>query len=211
MFEHELKNAYIGYVRTPWSNTIAYFPFEEDQLDHSGSYTLDKTWTQQTLWFSFSLTNSSLLLSSTPSTTKTTSCWLKIDSFSHHTYSWQAWLIRDSPWCYLLWDASHTPTGYCYLWDWSNEHIVSAPYQNWWNYLAKVVDTTNNKMLFYLNWTKYEINSINQAYWNMVAFSSWSSCSLTTTLSELILADRERTATDVADYYNSTKSKYWIS
>lgn len=39
MFEHELKNAYIGkkpyYDYTPTSSTIAYYPFKEDINDHS--------------------------------------------------------------------------------------------------------------------------------------------------------------------------------
>ena len=48
MFEHELKNAYIGEApRSPWSSTIAYYPLNSSTTvnDMSGNgYTLTNDW-----------------------------------------------------------------------------------------------------------------------------------------------------------------------
>ena len=43
LVQKELKNAYIGEVWTPTSNTIAYFPFTDNQLDEMGNYTIPIT------------------------------------------------------------------------------------------------------------------------------------------------------------------------
>lgn len=242
MFQLELKNAYIGEVWTPTSNTIAYYPLEKDWNDYSWNWH-NLTWlatpTYTTSWGTkkvVSLNGSNLWDINNLSWTYTdytfsvwckptsTGTWQEIfDNLNWISWSW-AWQVYMSFNGSSLEQANNRNFWYQYKqnwWTWSyyNVYWISSLDINIWYNL--VITSTSNWIKMYINWTQVASNSIswiisltawknsiwgrsnNTSSWGNTNFFNWY-------LSEFILENKTWTATQISDYYNSTKSKYWL-
>lgn len=188
----------------PWVNTVAYFPFENDQLDAVWTATINATWTKETIGYRFDLTNDGTTTNLT--TARFVNYWVKFGSVKA--------------------DENQTPfIGYGEI-TYNYRHTVSEfhktiSYQSWvssWGHSTEILTTSwvwynfaygydGTKVVGYLNWTK--VAEITTSLYNTNNRKIWSH--IDETLSNLIYETTPRTAEEVLDYYNYTKSNYWIS
>lgn len=214
---------------TPTSNTVAYYPLNWDVKDYSWNwYNLTETpvsydtlqswikvayysWRRQS-WVPSGV-GMSLYSQSLP---KTYNVWIKGVQYQSNTIQI----------FYLLWSWSYRV---CDLYIQSN--TVGASFWNgsWWNTATvsssfalntryNVVVTYNNStniVSFYKNWTL--IWSVNNGWYVNWSWYSWwtiwysqSNTSSASYLSNVILENKAWTAQEVSDYYNLTKSNYWL-
>lgn len=209
----------------PNKNTVAYFPFENDTLDHSWKWTIvTASWTptKSDIWYWFSwwtyikttLSESSLIWT-LPYTIIMWAKWV----------SWTTWLTNYSP--------LYTTTYYSwwtYSWSewrlWSSNVFYTSRYWSEQPLTLNWSDSTKwNLLVFVLSWNSQDIYQNWQLIWQwtasyrMSASSSFSFPSNSsdswrnkgTRLSNVIIENTPRTAEQVAWYYNQTKSQYWIS
>ena len=206
LVENKLKNAYIGeYVPfTPWANTLAYFPLAEDWLDKTGNYTLSNTWTAQTLWRRFTAQAS---LNSTPSNPRTTSWWVKIASASASW--WQCWVLGIG-WSYICYgtDNSKVYNKSLYIYVNANYYYSINLIDNQWHHIVLTNNWSN--IIWYVDWVAHSLwNPSIPNFWNNLVYCSWSN-TIDVTLSEFIIENKQRTAQEILNYYNNTKSNYWL-
>ena len=214
-----LKNFYKQWWQ-PWANTLVYYPLENDTNDHSGnsnnltgtvSYVTSAN--KQVAKFSWNshLTASSSVVSVQ---TFTISFWVKLNSNSSeqclvanaNTDSWiNITKFPNSYDIYGLYGPSRwwMNTGPVNPWSWTWVHYVS-------------VFEGSNSIKTYSNWNLTDQTSIssNIAY-PSVNFSLWWSVTRWRNfdgwLSEVIIEDRLWSAQEISDYFDQTKSLYWIS
>lgn len=211
MFQHEVKNIYIGEVTwwKPWSNTLAYFPLAEDWLDVMWNYTLSNTWTAQTIGRYFSDSSN---LNTSISGVKTVSVWCKVISKSPSSTYGQMSILN---WFYAGWfsfliqsyNNSGCPQFYAYY--------NNVEYKAWnnlvndweWNLITIVFW---DKVIWYVNWNSYTIynGTLSNIGTAALVLKNNSICDLV--LSNFIIESKARTAQEVSDYYNQTKANYWL-
>lgn len=202
---------------TPWANTIAYYPFVNDTADQMGNITLTSpSAVQQTLWFRITggITGTRGVL-----TVNYIGWWYKPIS---GTSSMIAMNCIDSP--AMGYYYAHTQSNLAQhlyaFWPSYNVNSQSAitTFGNWYH-IAVSYNSTENKTYGYLNGVEYLLYNwqwSNLAQSVMITGSRPGSGSTTSgnaviDVSEVILEDTARSGQQVLDYYNSTKSKYWIS
>ena len=198
---------------TPWANTVAYFPFVDDQLDVTWNATISATGTKQTIGYRFDLTDSGTTTNLT--TAYFINFWVK---FGNRKYSWDGRYINQSV---TLWDGEITYNYNYELGSSESEYHKTVSYQSWadsWGHSTAIPTTSwvwynfaygydGTKVKIYLNWTKIEeittsiYNSNNRKIWKYID----------ETLSNLIYETTPRTDQEVADYFNRSKGIYWIS
>ena len=195
-----------GWGYTPTANTIAYFPFKDDTSDASGHwYTLDVAWSKQTIWYDFTSTVS--IGNSFPySTVKTSMCWVKIKSFSK-SGAHQAWLLRTQPWSYLVSDNLY-PNWWFYAYTNGNKY-TDAP-RTLDTRMHLVITVSWADLVCYKDGVKYTVTGWAGQWWYNRLLYFASNCSWTFCVSDAIFEDKVRTEQEVSDYYNQTKSKYWL-
>jgi len=191
-------------VWTPWSNTLAYFPFKDDQLDKVWSSSISITWTKQTLWYNFS-SSWEILVQTPPSTCSFASWWVKYNSAQ--TTVAQFW------WTYIWWikyNFTHSTANYnkrFEIWLWGQSYNVSSEQNTttWQRYhIAMWYDWTY--AYWYINWQQvWKLSSWHSENWT-IRLWYW----INMDVSEYILESQARTAQEVTDYYNQTKSNYWL-
>lgn len=202
--------------RTPWANTIAYYPLT------ASSTVNDESWNSNTL------TNNS-------GVTFWTYQWVDcayFDGSSYLTqtslsYSWGS--ITMSAWGYSVarnvewsdeWFVRFWPNFWCYVW-WSSRALVCSPWgigtqtwvsESWWKLVTVTFDGTD--MNLYINWT---LDASNQptiptgswlAIWN--TSTSWSFV-WQWGIGDVILESVAWSAQEVSDYYDASKTYYGIS
>lgn len=208
----------------PWSNTLAYFPLENDTLDHSwNNRTLQEsaswTATKQSLWY---LMNGTPYVADIWATAKFISAWINVVTYWSSTVSllwmWDwyfAYQFKEN-WISTMW------------WQWGHVKKVYSV-SNWTFYRAdNYYDTTswvwynmacwynNSHAVFYINWEVYWDTTYiptppsNSAFIISNRFSSSSDNSSSMIFSDVIIEDTLRDTTKYQDYYNSTKSNYWL-
>ena len=221
LYQHELKNAYIGEVWTPTSNTIAYYPLNWDGNDYSwNNKNLTSSWATSytTVWGVLSanfggsnyLYNSSLTCSSIGQTF-TIAWWF----YS----SWQLWVTcmgkASNLWHWwglyyetgLLWriraetQNNNSPTRF----------MPSISYVEWWHHLV----FTHNS-----SWWAIYYDGVSKQTWSMPMDYDWylilgasldsSTYYFNWNISNLILENKVWTAEEISNYYNSTKSTFWL-
>jgi len=212
-----LKNIYIGeYGWKPWSNTVAYFPFVDDALDHSWNWTVLTYWTatKQNLWYS--VTQRAWFLNSN---VKTVLWWVKISSTTYPYDMFVMWNDNAGAAYYFYHVQSNFNQKFLCFYN-SSYNASTASYTmdlNKWYLIGTTIDTENNKVCWYANWQKvFEYN------WTWYNFGSdinffheqrdwwWWYWSNVCYLSECIAESKARTDSEFADYYNQTKSNYWL-
>lgn len=211
LVQKELKNWYIWEYPErwqPWANTVAYFPFENDQLDAVWNAVISTTGTQQTIGYNFNVTDFANITNVTSA--RFVNYWVKFGSVK--SPSW--WLSQNQTvsigYWELVYNYHHT----------SNEYNQTFSYQSWissrwhsntiattswvWYNMAYGYDGT--KVVAYLNWV--QVADITTPLYNTTNWSIW--VLIDETLSNLIYETTPRTAEEIQNYYKSTKSNYWL-
>ena len=207
---------------TPWSNTIAYYPLTAGTTtnDLSGNWkNLTKSWSTAfwTYWgvscasMSWYLYNWSL---SWTLTTLTMSCWFWEEPKSWNYYlmmwlkSWTSWTDTNNLFFMYEWEGRPSGTwfGLQYWESWSiNSWTATSKWvwHNWvitwdWSVIKAYLDgtqvATRNRT------TAVDRNTI-RIWWGNYAY---------TYMSECIFENKARTAQEIQNYYNLTKSNYWL-
>ena len=197
-----MKNAYIGEVWTPWSNTIAYFPFTNNALDQLGNYTLSNSWTKQSIWYLFNVVTNVNIWWWAYSDQKFASYWVKFANSSTVSVLIWVWWMR------------------------LNNRVISSPsysefvfkdsgwsFHNLWN--NWINNNTWYHIAYWWDWTSYKtyINGELKNSWSATPASyseSWIASWSWVILSDLIYEKSMRTAQEILNYYNNTKSDYWL-
>lgn len=204
----------------PSERTIAYFPFKDDKVDHS--------------WNDMFLTNTSLLSKwniwyvctfsqwSSSVTYKVQLAWwwnAKYISIRYkiNSSSWNTGLLSLEKYWNVWYAPSHWNTSL------SNKISVftSSSFTVWaqsawlsfnaWHHISVWYDWS--KILISKDWVQSTLYN-----WSWYQFSEivslvnmWSEANINYEISDAIIEDTCRTQSEITSYYNSTKSKYWIS
>lgn len=219
--------------RQPWANTIAYYPLTSatTTTDMWGNNNLDLTnnwgvtfWVNA--WVDCASINSSQrnALSNQDNIWKTlvgsqsfTYClWIYVNSF----LSDESGIISINNNSYNEDRALGIMTDHTIRWYISdgNVRFVYTPVISTWQWylLTLTQDGDNNLMSIYLNWSLSQSISCNgtggsseDILWIWAKYPSNSS--IHWYVSNVIIEDKARTATEISDYYDQTKWDYWIS
>lgn len=222
----ELKNAYIGEYRVPWVNTYIYYPLTSDLVDvmwnwntwtmvwnctfssTTGIYVSGESWNYVT-WLSIGINNRSVF---------TLNVWIKPNSYSsfnnvkmvlgndgaaQNNFSFKIERRWPSSWYYpaltsgssgIFSNSTVTP-----WWVWKNLCITRD--SSWW-------------YKYYVNWNLVQTWSwwVPNNYSTMYLWYSnyLSNRWITSYIKDYIVETVARTADGVSNYYNSTKSNYWL-
>ena len=215
----------------PWSNTIAYYKFNGNWNDSSWNWlnlTMNNvTYSTLSSWISVAYFNGSAYWLNT-SLSKTLTEWTQsiwicksrntdsetftqIGSVSPTDWEWSIktyWTSTGNIWTTLYY--------WGFIYRWYNNTWIS----NWtWIHVVVVWWSGGNKL--YVNWQQVTLSYV---YWN--SSTSFGSRAFTILsigrhraasadwmqwyVSEWIVEDKQRTAQEVIDYYNQTKSNYWL-
>lgn len=207
---NKIQRIYIGtqkvrppYPYTPTANTIAYFPFKDNQIDVMGNYLISTTGTKQMIWYSF--TSPTDLAYNTQVNERFVWFWLKASSSTH------CWIIiTNLGWMRLNWLNNGQTTKYFTMKDsggtfrQSSNLTISNDARH---YIAFWINTSNqikaridgNQM-----WSVTYSPAIYTGTWML----SWTGSAI---FSDLIIEDTMWTANQVTTYFNETKATYWIS
>ena len=231
----ELKNAYIGEVWTPWSDTLLYLPLKNDTNDYSNNhYTITSSWTisKGNIWYQFGSGWRSYL--STPSLTLD---WKLSDltiSFWHYYVSteqtWGSSIIvskyigsNTSP--RVVFNTAYYRTNSVMdksltymIWNTSNQlkQIKANTLSSWWwhNIICTLSQWT---MKIYVDWLldntltwAWTPKAVNTPIY-IWAYQGSNDKYFVWELSEVIIDNLEWSASDISKYYNWTKWDYWIS
>jgi len=207
----------------PWANTIAYYKFNWNLNDSSGNnrnlslaagsvtYWTESWWAKYGYFNTSTYTNN---YTSMPyySTNYTINYWYK----RVWSVSWNYWIIADF----------HTGSNYfprlkvqnSVIWFIVGRSDVGASGTDSWNNYC--ISISNWITSCYKNWGLVASgHSVNSFSWNLPYFrlntvwyttASYSDYAGDGRFSEFIVENKARTAQEIADYYNSTKSKYWL-
>lgn len=204
----------------PWANTIAYYPLETDFNDAS--------------WNSRNLANTNATITSLNWVDCAYYNWN-----SYSIYEWTALSASDrtfSVWCYVPINNNGTLvhiSNYQYvdntgsLWtnlyqskvyvsDWMSNYIEYTITQ--WQWVNVVVAQNNSNVSLYIKWqlaqtiSNYPSEQRSSNGWGLWAkfWKNNHSERLTGYLSNVILEDKARTAQEITNYYNLTKSNYGL-
>ena len=215
----------------PSANTIAYYKFETDVNDYSwNNRNLTNSWVTFSDWYwIFSTSNNSssqwpyASYSSWLTWYKTISCWF----YKTYDVNWMlavwnsSWNI--SGWYFQL--RTQNPNGFSVSWSWwwsFNTDVTNSSYtvqKNKWHLVTFTQNVANNSwasswtLKIYLDWVYYWTNA---HYFNRPIYRIWSwkdssyYYNFPWKLSNLIIESKEWSASEISDYYNKTKSKYWL-
>lgn len=205
----------------PWSNTIAYFPFKDDVLDHSWNWNVlsnTQYLSKQSLWYKWQFSQwqtwlwINAVFTNSQWNAKFISVWYKVDSAS-----WNSNLL--SIWKY--WSAWYNPSHWRSDLSWkiaifTNSSWTIGASTNWMSFNARhhlTIWYDWSKVLISKDWvqtTLYNWSWYN--FWNdIVIVWWWNNTNMVAYVSNFICESVCWTAQEVQDYYNNTKSLYWIS
>lgn len=210
----------------PWVNTIAYRPLNSTDTVNDMKWTwtaYNLTWTA-TFWvdewvdcyqsrsYGTMLTIADSLLYG--NSNFTVNYWiLEKQTSSSHQHVFLSWWTGKKQQV-LMWI------------NWNNNHLMCwkyfEDYDTWytltaWNWINVCITYDWSNMKIYVNWNLQLTQSISfwiTSSWETSLWDSslwWNNQYFRWNMSEAILEDKERTAQEIADYYNSTKWDYWIS
>ncbi len=219
----------------PWANTLAYYPLNWDFNDYSGNNrNLTNSWVTFVSWWLWQVAsfasgnnayyqNNSLFNTASPFTYNV---WVNASSIP----SWYYYSVHPYYSVLVWWQDGSTITSHCkdlwlclsnkaigYCWSWTD-------YMNWWTIntntrynLVFTYDGNTSKVL-YVNWIQVATETISAfsiTYSNarITLSKSWNAYNtqpFVWQLSNVIVEDKVRAATEVSDYYNLTKWNYWL-
>lgn len=208
----------------PWANTLAYYPLSADFNDASwNGYNLTNSWWSiTTVWWvgcayydgsSYSLNTSNPIFSWTytisvwrrPASTSWV-MWMVLAWTSSTNVEWDFWWLQQSSW--VIWAS-----------DWytlnrsvNSNFTVSA--DTW--YLLTTTVSNYRDVTIYVNWalknSLVRWNSLYNQTWVILWAKKWNVYSEMSTwyISNVIFEDKVWTVTEIADYFDQTKSNYWL-
>ena len=212
----------------PWSNTIAYYKFDWNTNDYSWN------------WYNFTTIQWTAEYNTVNTNKQAAHflwTWIRASNwFAYRSNSWSpsSWNMTISFWYKCLgstWTTQeilcnrdfHWYTWMCMLWpDKEYRFHGSAQERTWhiltewtWTQIVNVVNWGN--CYVYINWNlvysdsySYGSGSQSLCIWWVVRDVGTVEEPARWDLSEVIIESTPRTAQEVADYYNSTKSNYWL-
>lgn len=209
----DLYKAYIGEKPTwkPWSSVIAWFPFQNDLLDHSWNNHNRSSW-GWTLANNMVTTTSTLSQNSLITTSQNFTLAVWADFSKTTATNWYAYI---SP----IWNADW-PTCWFWIRRTTNEFAWFKT-SSWYTFTSSLSTSIHCLVLTrdgstwkaYADWTLIWTKTVS---WNLqsssvarIGSSNWYSYSVTCW--NVVVDSVARTADDVADYYNNTKDLYWLS
>ena len=222
MFEHELKNAYIGeYGWKPWANTLLYMPLNWDTKDevsgNNGTWSWNTQYQTLSSWLKVANCDTwSYIL--TPSISMNTALTLNV--WMYHI-SWDA-IVRcdwqENP--RNFYQSAISPTGAWWGWYYGSTYYWwGLDWTNWWKNIVLTcwswwIDVYVNWTNIYHNWNITSFVWKTQQRWINVDQSKnvWASWRIPWSwyYSNIIVENKVRTAQEISDYYNLTKSNYWL-
>ena len=220
--EKELKNAYIGEVWTPTSNTVLYRPLTANANDESWNG-YNGTWRNTT----YSSTNWAYLIgkaswidfpsSFKPWTSFTYSIWTK-----RLPNQWDLLITnRISSYRYIYFRIKDTGELTLFYGNWSTS-------QSEWNNIATVSDSVWHNIILVKDWINGTVYVDGVSKWTHTfvynpspqkvswgEFCIWQTSSDTTSRDgvydkDCIFESKLRTAQEVSHYFDITKSNYWL-
>lgn len=217
LWEHSLKNAYIGEYRVPWENTIAYYPLTADTNDaywdnnmtNSGIVFWKYNWVQCAYLNNNAYASKSWSLF-TWNPTFTVSVWMNNIDTNNGEIPWSFWSNWAQTQQFLLRLNGSTRT--LNVWWYQNDrdtwyvinrntwyNVIFAYRPSWWT--------------VYVNWESVYSWTWSPAIWNSstrISGDQWGWQLWYWYLSELIFENKKWTIQKAKNYYNSTKSNYWL-
>ena len=202
--------------RTPWENTISYFPFKEDFADHKWNRTLTVN--------DCTIDNGSAKINSQSSymTLSSTIWWSDITInlwyyyWAYSTWWWWNTLFARKGWTYhhLLMPATSSSwtvwqVGFYNSWWYPWSEVLQL--WEWYNII--VVKSWNNQKI-YINSKLVEDNNSsfnNNSYpiWIIANYDSWQSQWAQGRMSELFFENKLWTQEEIDEYFNMSKAEYW--
>ena len=200
----------------PWANTIAYYKFEWNLNDSSwngynwsmryGSFTYStlSSW-EQYLYSNWANYSNNITIPYNPQS-YTINVWCKYWS-SKVFVDFQPYKSASS------WPRFQRLAN-------NSLYLGKTPYISWnftqWTNVVLVLTSSSSK--FYINWQYVNSWGAMQTWYsttNLSINTAWiadnpTAQSWTNYMDELIIENKERTAQEISDYYNLTKSNYWL-
>lgn len=200
----------------PTANTLFYYPFEDNTTDAKWNTSLSwGTYTKQNIWYlcawnSWSTTNAITASDSIKSWLLTMLSWVNVQNKG--SSSWSNWAQvmfmpnGNSSYCYYLYSiwsnlffSRTSNTSDMYTW-------ATLPTNSWHLLVLKV---SSSWASWYIDGTEYPIFSW-YGYWawyeNIHLWRSWTQV----IHSHVIWENRTRTTQEIQNYYNQTKSYFWL-
>lgn len=223
IWDKEVKEIYCGTKEsfTPWANTIYYFPLDTDATDHSWHwYTLSNTWTATTLWRNFTSSVTTSPSGSTISNAKFRMMWIKINNVWYQSQKTNSATMNVDDWFNLVlmsgWVGQSRPITISYYYQsWSSYATTDwQPNLTTWNWYCIAFQNEWTEAVAYCNWVRHVMATWKTGYswgnqWILKKESTttWMSVDI----SEIILESATRTQSQIVNYFNDTKSMYWVS
>lgn len=205
----------------PWANTVAYYPLDTDFTDWSwNSRDLTNTWATITTqgWvacayfdgssyadyngYSLSNTGRTILWWCYIPNDNTTKAFVHISNYNKLHPTGSLGLLLN--WTTII------------VSDWVANYNNGTFTPNQW-FLLTITQAWASEIL-YINWVQVSTKSDYPSEWDApdgwclwAKFCSIYTEKLTWYLSNVILEDKERTAQEISDYFDLTKSAYWVS
>ena len=221
-FENTLRGAYIGAVWCPKEDTVAYFPFDENKLDlvtwwpvlSDSAASITTTWwvTCLSIWWN------------TQSLNLTFSTW--------NVASWMVW-VKWYSWTVVWAQHSQYATSARYFWVYNNTLTYTRTPR--WHDCSVTWPTISSSQWHCIwfsedsDWWRLYLDNNSDNVWYATTSSVWGSWASVTWLwcktnqnpyyfdpatwymSNLVLMKNSLTIETFLDFYNKTKSIYWIS
>lgn len=201
---------------TPWVNTVAYYPLTADLNDNSwNNRNLTASDVSKITFWAYGGVNCAYF------------------DTAHALYTWPSSLITNSAFTMSVWFKYNT-SSFDVVCVWSsnnvwnieiakNKAVYYAWSSNWWEvWISTTADTWTHAIItmysgtayIYLNWQLYDSHSCWDIKWNNIGIWNnpvWTWTKYKWYMWEVIIEDKSRTAQEIQDYYDQTKSLYWIS
>lgn len=203
----------------PWSNTLLYLPLNEDLLDHSwNNVNVNNSWVTlntsllQGRWCAYNSGSWYLTwtLNIQPSTTITLSCWAYDVSFPYHWTNYVTVGTDSTGKWRIIWVAY---PGRYYAMSALDWNLLSSTIATTWIRFNLIGVFNNGNFNLYKNWTKI-------ATWAEGFTTPWTGFEIfrglnlsdkpNCYLSEVIAENKWWSEDFAINYYNQTKSKYWL-
>ena len=221
----ELKNDYIGEYKwwEPWSNTLVYYPLNWNANDLSWNWkngtasniTWNSWWDRGCAYFNW---NSYI---SVPSlwTNANITISFRMNSTENIVNWWDFIMI----WGYV-WSSNNAITLMTYskklnIQTRTTNHnldmVSTVNICDWiWHYITVIA--TWSTAIWYIDWVSNVTNT--NSYYTLPPLTNiriwmhtwWSANKYTWYIDNMIIENRQRTAQEIQDYYNNTKSNYWL-
>lgn len=203
----------------PWANTVAYYPLNWNANDYSwnGKNGTASNITWNSWWdggcASFNGSNSYINVPALSITNNLTiSCWIKTTQSSIWEIiqmvnsAWtQSFEFRVSSWKLNLW-----------LWNswYSEQGWNSSSSINTWQWVNVIVTKSGNNYNLYINSVNDGVFTSSLWIWfnnnRIWLHTNGSNSPYNWLIDNFIIENKARTASEIADYYNLTKSNYWL-